>query len=279
MMNRGIQGQYPPGSIFKIVTGLAALEAHKISVSTVFRCPGFYMLGKRAFRCWSEKGHGGQNLFEAYAHSCDVFFYTTGLSVGADMIHRKALEFGFSSPSGIDLPGERKGLVPSREWKQRTVHSDWFDGDTLNFSIGQGFLQVTPIQALDMVATVATGGQRLKPHLVDTIDELPVAQRHSSSMEVTPASLKAVQQGLDQVINSDTGTGRLARIPGVRVVGKTGTAETGKPGTHAWFVGYAPAENPKAAIVVFLEHGGHGGVEAATIVRAVLLKMKEMGYL
>ena len=280
MFDRAIQGQYPPGSIFKIVTGLAALEAHKITASTVFRCPGFYALGKNIFHCWNEKGHGSQGLTEAYAHSCDVFFYLTGLSAGADAIRRKAEEFGFAAPSGVDLPGEKKGLLPSREWKQRTQHSSWFDGDTLNFAIGQGYLQVTPMQALGMIAVVATDGERLKPHLVDKIDDTAVAERHSVRLEFAPEYLSAVKTGLDQVVNSDTGTGRLARIPGVRVVGKTGTAEAGKDkNTHAWFIGYAPAEKPKVALVVFLEHGGHGGVEAATVAKAVLMKLKETGYL
>lgn len=280
MFNRGIQGQYPPGSIFKIITGLAALELHKISESTVFRCPGFYALGRKIFRCWNEQGHGDQKLSDAYAHSCDVYFYTTGLAAGVDAIWRKAVEFGFSTPTGVDLPHEKSGLVPSRPWKQKKVHASWYDGDTLNFSIGQGYLQVTPIQALQMIATVATDGQCLRPHLVDKIDGLPVAERHASSVEISPECLKAVKAGLDEVINSDTGTGRLARIPGVRIAGKTGSAETGKDkNTHAWFVCYAPVESPKVALVVFLEYGGHGGVEAATLAHGLLQKLKDKNYL
>ena len=281
MFNRSIQGQYPPGSIFKIITGLAALEPRKITEGSRFHCPGFYALGKRVFRCWNEKGHGSQGLTEAYAHSCDVFFYMTGLAAGVDAIHRKSVEFGFSVMTGIDLPHEKSGLVPSRAWKQKNRRDGWYDGDTLNFSIGQGFLQVTPIQALQMIATTATNGQRLRPHLVDKIDGLPVAERHASAVIITPEYLRAVKAGLDAVVNSDTGTGRLARIPGVRVAGKTGTSETGKKegATHAWFVGYAPAEHPKVALVVFLEYGGHGGVEAATVAHGVLEQLKEKGYL
>ena len=279
MFNRGIQGQYPPGSIFKIVTGLAALEPHRITEGTVFRCPGFYAMGKRIFRCWNEQGHGEQSLTEAYAHSCDVFFYMTGLAAGAEAIQRKAVEFGFSVATGIDLPQEKAGLVPTSAWKQKKLHAGWYDGDTLNLAIGQGYLQVTPIQALQMAAVVATNGQRLRPHLVDKIDGLPVAERHAFALELKPENLRAVKAGLDAVVNSDTGTGRLARTPGVRVAGKTGTAETGREGTHAWFVGYAPAEHPKVALVVFLEYGGHGGVEAATIARGILQQLKDKGYL
>ena len=279
MMNRAIQSQVPCGSIFKIVTGLAALEARAITPQTVFSCPGFYLSGKKMFRCWKEKGHGPQNLSDAYAHSCDVFFYLTGLSVGGDLIQRKAVQFGFAAPTGIDLPGEKKGLVPSREWKQKSLNTSWFEGDTLNLSIGQGYLEVTPIQALGMIAVVATGGLRLKPHLLEKIEGVSAPRGVRSRVEADPKFLEAVKHGLEEVIHSDSGTGRAAKIPGVRVAGKTGTAETGGKKTHAWFVGYAPADDPKVALVVFLEHGGHGGVEAAGVARAVLEKLKEKNYL
>jgi penicillin-binding protein 2 len=279
MLNRGIQGQFAPGSIFKIITGSAAFEPHKVTESTVFRCPGFYLLGKRIFRCWSEKGHGDQRWVEAFAHSCDVYFYTTGLAAGVDAIHRKATEFGFSTLTGVDLPHEKAGLVPSRAWKQKKLKAGWYDGDTLNFSIGQGYLQVTPIQALQMIAIVATDGQLLRPHLVDKIDGLQVAERHASPVEISPECLRAVKAGLDAVVNSNTGTGRLARVPGVRIAGKTGTAETGKDATHAWFVAYAPTEKPRVALVVFLEYGGHGGVEAATLAQGLFQKLKDRGHL
>ena len=279
MLNRAIQGQYPPGSIFKIVTGLAALESGKIKVSSTFNCPGFHRIGKQVFRCWNEKGHGTQNLYEAYAHSCDVFFYMTGLAAGPDQIHRKALEFGFSLVTGIDLPGEKKGAVPTKGWKLRNRSSAWFDGDTLNLAIGQGFLLITPVQALEMITIIATGGEALRPHLVEKIDGLEVAERHSQSVAITPEYLKAVRHGLEDVVNSDTGTGRMIRIPGVRAAGKTGTAETNKHTTHAWYVGYAPVEDPKIAFVVFLEHGGHGGVECAAVAKPILEQLKQKGYL
>lgn len=278
MLNRALQGQYPPGSIFKIVTALAALEPGKIKLSASYNCPGFAVVGGKRFGCWREGGHGPQGLFEAYAHSCDVFFYMTGLAAGPDAIHDKAVEIGFSLVSGIDLPGEKKGLVPSRSWKRSKQKASWYDGDTMNFSIGQGYLLVTPMQALGMAVTMATDGQRLKPHLVEAIDGVKVAERHASAFVVTRKYLEAVKEGLDQVVNSDSGTGRLARVPGVRVAGKTGTAETHKEATHAWFVGYAPEEKPRYAFAVFLEFGGHGGVEAATLANALLSRMKEAGY-
>ncbi len=279
MINRALQGQYPPGSIFKIVTALAALEPKKINLNSTFHCPGFAIVGGKRFGCWKEGGHGTQNLYEAYAHSCDVFFYRTGFAAGPDAISQKSVEMGFSAVTGIDIPGERRGHVPSREWKKRRLHAGWYDGDTFNFSIGQGYLLVTPLQALVMAATIGTDGQKIKPHLVEKIDGVTVAEGHRTSFVVTPKYLAAVKKGLEEVVNSQTGTGRLARIPGVRVAGKTGTAETHKDQTHAWFVGYAPAEKPKIALVVFLEFGGHGGLEAATLANAILIKMQALGYL
>ncbi len=279
MMDRAIQGQYPPGSIYKMITALAALESRKIHLGSSFRCPGYMMVGGKKFRCWREGGHGPQGLTEAFAHSCDVFFYSTGLLAGVDLIHKKALEFGYGALTGIDLPGEKKGLAPSQVWKQKAKKAVWFDGDTTNYSIGQGFLQVTPMQAVSMIATLALDGVRMTPYVLEKIGSASVADHHLTTVPISPDYLQAIKRGMDAVVNTETGTGRLARVPGVRVAGKTGTAETGKKENHAWFVGYAPAEKPKIAMVVFLEYGGHGGIEAATISNAVMSKMKEMAYL
>ena len=280
MLDRGIQGQYPPGSIFKIVTALAALGNGRIQASTVFNCQGSLVVGGNRFHCWNEKGHGPQGLTEAFAHSCDVYFYRTGLAAGVDALYKKAVQFGFASKTGIDLPGEREGFVPSREWKENKMHAAWYDGDEANFSIGQGYLQVTPIQALQMITAIATGGKILEPHLVDKINGVIVGECHSKPVAISPEDLKSVKEGLDQVVNSGTGTGRLARVPGVRIAGKTGSAQAGREKkTHAWFVGYAPEKDPKVAMVIFLEHGGHGGVEAAEIAHALFRHLKESGYL
>ncbi len=279
MVNRNIRGQYPPGSIYKIVTALAALEQHKITENTTFNCPGFFMLGTKVFHCWTEVGHGSQSLTQAFAHSCDVYFYNTGVLVGIDALFEKSVEFGFSKVTGVDLPGEKEGLSPSREWKKRTLGQPWYDGDSANLAIGQGYLQVTPIQALVMIAATATEGQIYKPHVIDTIRGEKVATRHTKAMTIPSEDWKAVKEGLDQVVNSDTGTGRLARVPGLRVAGKTGTAQSGQDKTHAWFVGFAPIEDPKIAMVVFLEHGGRGGVSAASLASSVFRWLKEANYL
>ena len=278
MVNRGIRGQYPPGSVFKIVTAMAGLENGKLKTSASYRCPGFMLLGGQRFGCWFSPGHGDQGLTEAFAHSCDVFFYLAGLSAGGEALVSKALEFGFSQKTGIDVPGERKGFVPSREWKRKKLGQGWYDGDTANLAIGQGYLEVTPLQALVMVGVVATGGERLVPHVLDKIDGTKVSERHGTRVRMTAESLEAVKKGLDAVVNMDTGTGRLARYPGLRVAGKTGTAQSGQAEDHAWFVGYAPAENPKVAMVVFIENGGHGGVAAAGVAHEVWKFLKEAHY-
>ncbi len=279
MMDRAVQGQYPPGSIFKVVTALAALEVKRISLGTTFTCPGYMMVGGKKFRCWRDSGHGSQGLTEAFAHSCDVFFYSTGLAVGPDLIYRKAAELGFGMVTGIDLPAEKKGLAPSQAWKQKNKKAGWFDGDTANYSIGQGFLQVTPLQAVNMIAIIALDGLKMRPYVLEKIGSVALGRYPAEKIAIPSEHLNAVKQGLDAVVNLETGTGRLARIDGVRVAGKTGTAETGKKENHAWFVGYAPAAKPKIAMVVFLEYGGHGGVEAATIANAVMKKTKQLAYL
>ena len=279
MVNRGIRGQFPPGSTFKVVTAMAALEDRKITEHTSFHCPGYLMIGGKRFRCWSDDGHGGQSLLDAFAHSCDVFFYNTGLLVGADAIYEKSLAFGLSKQTGIDLPSEKKGFVPSKEWKRRVIQSGWYDGDTANLAIGQGYLQVTPIQALVMVAAVATNGQIYKPHLADKIDGVKVAERNAKTIDMRSENWQLVKQGLDQVVNTEKGTGRLARVAGLHIAGKTGTAQSGKGEDHAWFVGFAPVENPKIALVVFLEHGGHGGISAAKLAGSVFGWLKAAAYL
>jgi len=279
MVNRGIRGQYPAGSIFKIITALAGLESKKVSALSTFNCPGYTAVGGKIFHCWRETGHGPQRMSEAFAHSCNVYFYNVGLMTGINFLTQKTLEFGFSKLTGVDLPGEKGGFVPSREWKQRSQQQGWYDGETVNLAIGQGYLQVTPVQALVMIAAIATDGHLFKPHLIDKIEGVRVAEKHARYLNIDAAHLKAVKEGLDAVVNSDTGTGRLARAAGVHIAGKTGTAQSGQDKTHAWFVGFAPEENPKVALVVFVENGGRGGVVAAKLAGAIFQKLKETSYL
>ena len=279
MVNRGIRGRYPPGSTFKIITALAALDRRKISEATTFNCPGFLTIGNNRFDCWHASGHGPQTLVEAFEHSCNVFFYNTGLLTGADAIAEKSFEFGLSETTGIDLPGEKPGRVPSREWKKKYLHAPWYPGDTANLAIGQGYLQVTPIELLVMIAAVATDGELIKPHLVEKIGGVKVSEHHQRQLRLQSPHLRLVKEGLDLVINAETGTGRLARVPGLEISGKTGTAQSGQDQPHAWFVGFAPSQNPKVAMVVLIENGGKGGVAAAKMAASVFKFMKEKGIL
>ena len=278
MINRLIQGKFPPGSIFKIVTALAAFDRKRIGPGTAFVCPGFKNVGGKIFHCWREQGHGPQDAVQAFAHSCNVFFYTAGILAGADALFEKATALGLDRATGVDLPSERKGFVPSRQWKRLIRRESWYEGETANFAIGQGQLQITPIEALVMIAGVAKDGQLYRPHVIDRIDGRKAAERHTRYVDLG-ADLATVKKGLEEVVQSETGTGRLARAEGVRVAGKTGTAQSGQARTHAWFIGYAPAEDPKVAMVVFLEHGGRGGVAAAAIASKLFGRLKEAGYL
>ncbi|MBI3315791.1 MAG: penicillin-binding protein 2 [Candidatus Omnitrophica bacterium] len=279
MINRGIRGQYPPGSIFKVVTALAALEHRKLTSDTAFECDGSKVIGGNRFHCWKAEGHGAQRMTEGFAHSCNVYFYAVGLTAGIDAVTAQAAEFGFSKITGVDAPGEKPGFVPTREWKKLTRGQAWYDGETANIAIGQGSLQVTPIQALVMVSAIATKGELLKPHVIDKIEGISVAERHTKHVIALPRHWRSLQEGLDAVINSESGTGKLARVPGLHIAGKTGTAQSGQEKTHAWFVGFAPFEQPKIAMVVFLEQGGRGGVSAATMAAAIFQWLKEASYL
>ena len=279
MVNRGVFGRYPPGSIFKIITAAAGLATKKVSGSTSFNCPGYSIFGGHRFGCWKEGGHGQQNMVEGFAHSCDVYFYNCGIRAGIDALHEKCVEFGQTRLTGIDLPAEKTGFVPSREWKKKKLHESWYDGDSANLAIGQGTLQMTPVGALVMVGAAATHGTIYKPHVIDKIGGVRVSGGRAKTLRIPEEHWQLIREGLSQVVNSESGTGRLARAEGVRIAGKTGTAQSGQSETHAWFVGYAPEDNPKVALVVFLENGGRGGVAAAGLASHVFRYLKDASYL
>jgi penicillin-binding protein 2 len=258
LLNRAIGAAYPAGSVFKVIVALAALEAGKINLSTVFSCPGFFNLGQQRFNCWDT--HGEQGLLDAIAHSCNVFFYRTGLLAGAQAIHDCAFKFGFSRPTLIDLLYEIGGFLPSPLWKKISRFQSWFDGDTANFSIGQGDLLVTPIQLTRMMAAFATRGTLVTPYVTKAIGDRPVfdSQRKSVSLPFKPYNLEYVRQGLRRVVSLPSGTASmLAGLP-FEVAGKTGTVQVGRGSPHAWFVGFFPFKEPRYVICVFLEHGGSG---------------------
>ncbi len=280
MFNRATRGMVPPGSTFKVAVAYWGLKLGSIQAGTSFHCPGFFELGRGLFRCWREEGHGDQDVTAALEHSCNVFFYNTGRRLGVERIIQAAHLFGLGVPTGIDLPREAKGLVPDPAWMKATHGQPWTEGDTASLGIGQGPLLTTPMQMLGLITAVAMEGQVPKPHLIRAMEgEPPVKIPGRLKIPLDPFALAHVKVGLERVVNSPTGTGRLAEIPDVRVAGKTGTAQVPRGLSHAWFYGYAPADRPRVSFVIFLEHGGKGGEQAAWVARDLLAYLKELEYL
>lgn len=269
MMNRAISGVYPPGSTFKIVTASAALMEHVMSVSTQVHCPGNFVLGPQTFRCWKRSGHGNRSLIGALRDSCDVYFYQAGLQLGVDRLLSWAGRFGVGKPTGIDLLGEVGGNIAGRDWKRRRFKESWFQGDTVNYAIGQGFLLTTPLQIARMYAAVANGGRLVVPRL----NALEPARYEN--LGIPSVQMKLIQQGLIEVVKN--GTGRQAGRFGVTVAGKTGTAQNPHGDDHAWFVGYAPAEKPRYVAVALVEGGGAGSSVTGPLVGQMLAYLVKEG--
>lgn len=278
-LNRVTQGLYPPGSTFKVAIAATALETRKIGEQTSFFCPGSLTLGKDQFDCWREGGHGEQRLIGALQHSCNVFFYHAGLLTGPDLIAEYARFFGFGEKSSLELPHEAKGFVPNSLWKRLAKRERWYDGETVNFAIGQGYLTVTPLQVLRMASAIATDGKLVDPYLVKRIGVLETKAGKTRHLPLSKKTLAAIQEGMFLVVNSDEGTGRYAAVPGLEIAGKTGTAQVHGKAPHAWFVGYSPSRDPRASLVVFMEHGGKGGLVASQIAASIFQKMKELELL
>lgn len=279
LSDKAISGLYPPGSVFKIVTASAALETHKISRSTAFECTGSYRLGRTSFDCWKKEGHGAQDIVNALMNSCNVFFYNTGRLIGPDILERYTKLFGFGRLTGIDLPDEVKGIVPGKGWKAARGKEGWYDGETLNYAIGQGYLLVTPLQVATMAAVMANKGYLVRPYVVKRIGDKPAQSVTAESIGLQPYTVNIVREGMYDVVNKDGGTGKRARIEGGSVAGKTGTAQNPRGRTHAWFCGFAPFDNPKVCLSVLIEHGGKGGVEAGGVAHGIFEEAKKAGYL
>ena len=278
--NKALSGQYPPGSTFKVVTALAGLQDNRINESTSFNCSGSYDLGTSTFKCWNKKGHGSTNLRKSLRESCDVFYYNLADKLGVDKIATVAKAFKLGAPLGVELLNERSGLIPTSEWKLKRFGKKWFHGETLSVAIGQGAVLLTPIQLASMIATVANEGTIYRPHVVKRIVDADGKTLRESKNEIIGTavypkeSYRLVKQGLLAVVNEPGGTGAMARLPDVKVAGKTGTSQVvklrdSKYGTpyqykdHALFVAFAPFDKPEIAVAVVIEHGEHGGAAAA----------------
>ncbi|TRZ98633.1 MAG: penicillin-binding protein 2 [Deltaproteobacteria bacterium] len=288
MQNKGLQGTYAPGSTIKPFLALAALEAKVQEKGKTVLCTGSYRLGNRVFRCWKEKGHGVVDMYRAIVQSCDVYFYTLGLKVGPDPLAKLEKDAGLGTITGVDLPGERKGLVPDTEWKRTVSKSRWNDYESVLLGIGQGAIHLTPLGMTVGYAALGTGGEVMRPSIVskvigkdgkirtfapETLRKLPWVQEN----------VEFIRKALAGVVN-DYGTGGGAKLPGIVVGGKTGTAQVASVKgkmiksedlpyeirDHAWFVAFAPADDPQIVVAAMVEHGGHGGSAAAPIVKAVM---------
>ncbi len=281
LQNRAIQAGYPPGSTFKILMALKALEAGVINEKTTFTCRGGFPFGRRVFKCWQKRGHGAVAVRRAIVESCDVFFYNVGLKLGVDRIHEMADIVGLGKPTGIDLPAEQKGIVPSTEWKKKRFGEQWYEGETVSVSIGQGAVWLTPIQLAQLASFVANDGKNFKPQIVQRIVS-PAGEIVASFPPVVNAAVKLnretlriVKDGMRGVVNEPGGTAYSSRATTVAMSGKTGTAQAGSMdkgahlGDHAWFIAYAPSEDPSLAMSILVEFGGHGGSQSAPIAKAL----------
>lgn len=276
MNDRAVQGLYPPGSVFKLVTAMAGLQEKVIGPDEKLNCFGILWLSTWPYRCWKEVGHGSIAMEQAITESCDIFFYQLGLRVKVDRLAKWTRAFGFGEASGIDLPGEAAGVVPDPDWKQNKEGLPWFPGNTVMMSIGQGYLLATPLQLAQMVSVIANGGILVQPHLLkrvtspegDVIAEPAYPPRAQLGLDVE--ALHLVQRGMEGAVSSRKGTAWRARVQGLSVAGKTGTAQNPHGEDHAAFVCFAPVESPQIAIAIIVENGGEGGLTAAPIARRML---------
>ena len=290
LLNRALQGAYPPGSTYKIVTGTAALQEKKVRDNEPIFCPGYLAFGSRNFKCWKSAGHSSVSFHQALVESCDVFFYQMGIRLGVDTLADYAHAFGLGAPTGLKLTDERSGFIPTSEWKLRKRGEAWQAGETLSIAIGQGYDSVTPMQEVLMISRVATLGKIVQPHLVKALInaedgkeiplETPEEVFEKSSVTLDPAVLKKVRDALVGVVAEPGGTAHRLSALNIPMGGKTGTAqvvalhqncgEGEECGDHAWFVAFAPVEDPKIAVAVLVEHGGHGSSAAAPIAGEII---------
>lgn len=277
LQDRAIQSVYPPGSVFKIVMSIAGLNERVVDANDTVWCGGSAVFHGRRFRCWKRQGHGRVDLARAIRESCDVYFYTLGQELGIERIARYARALHLGEGTGIDITGEKPGLVPDAEWSRRVRKIPWYPGETISVAIGQGPLLVSPLQIANLMATVANGGRIVRPHM--TLDgALANGEAGGESVPLSPASMEAVRNALVQVVAS--GTGAAAAVEGLEVGGKTGTVQVVRQDTwidnrtmpyelrdHAWFAGYATNGERSLAVAVFVEHGGSGSRAAAPLAK------------
>ncbi len=293
LQNRALSGQYPPASVFKIIVALAGLEEGIIDPEEIIHCRGFFFLGRHKYNCWKKYGHKEMNLHSALLQSCDVYFYQMGKRLGVEVIARYANKFGLGKKTGFSTGREKAGLIPTKKWKLKKIGRPWQEGETISMSIGQSFVLVTPIQTAVMISAVFNGGILYMPQVTKWVGESESEKTYEFSpkiikrIDIHQEYLEIVKKALIGVVHEPHGTASKARVKGITVAGKTGTAQVvalkkdddGKSSEeeipvhhrdHAWFAAVAPAENPRIALAILIENGGHGGSAAAPIAREMI---------
>ena len=292
LSNKAISGQYPPGSTYKLIIAAAALEEGVITPDTKIFCNGSFTLGNRTYRCWKKGGHGHVDLHKAIVESCDVYFYTVGKMLGVDKIAEYAKRFGYGELAGIDLPNEKSGLVPTKEWKLKKKKEVWQLGETISISIGQGYNLVTTLQLANAFGTFANGGTLWRPYIVKQIESADgkiykeFSPLKKGELHLSAKTIEILNDALKGVVNEPGGTGQNAKLSDIEVCGKTGTSQVmGLPANeqarrrkilgafqkdHALFACYAPSKSPEIVVAVILENAGGGGAVAAPVARKIL---------
>ncbi len=292
LANKTVQGAYPPGSTFKMITALAALEEGLITPETTHYCPGYLEFGDRRFHCWKRGGHGTVDLAKSLSESCDVYYYEIAQKVGIDKIAEMGKRFGLGVRHDLPMSAITEGIMPDKAWKQERWGQDWRIGDTINASIGQGYVLASPLQLTVMTARIASG-RAVVPRILRAIGGKPVEMPQAEPLGISAASLRSIQDGMGEVMNSQRGTAFSSRIADETMVlaGKTGTSQVRNITAaerargvvsnddlpwnrrdHALYVGYAPFDNPRYAVTVVVEHGGGGSAAAAPIARDAILR-------
>lgn len=288
LVNKAVSGQYSPGSTFKVVVALAALEAGVIDLNTRFNCSGGLDVGNIRFHCWRHSGHGSLNVVEALKHSCDIFFYETAMKLGIDKIHDMAVKLGMGNVLEVGLDNEKAGIIPTKAWKKARFGTSWTQGDAANSGIGQGYVLVTPLQLATMLARVVNGGYAVQPTFIKpTEKELSKIKR----LDISTKNIEIVKRGMFEVVNGIGGTAGRARfnINGAMMGGKTGTTQVRRISmkerssgilrdeqlpwrlrNHALFIGFTPVDNPRYSVAVIVEHGSSGSGVAAPIASKIL---------
>ncbi len=299
LLNRVIEGKYPPGSVYKVLMAVAGLMEHKINPNSTFTCSGEMQYGNFKYKCWKKEGHGTLNLVSAIEQSCDVYFYNLGLLLGIDPIYDYSSRLSLGKKTGIALPNEKSGFFPSRQWKREVRHEAWYPGETIITSIGQGYIATTPMQIAVMLGGIFNGGNVYQPNLIryfeDTVNGTVIEPNRVlvNKVHIDKWAADVALEGMRRVVEGDRATGYRAKVPGVHIGGKTGTAQVVSLKRtedmdeddipehyrdHSWFAAVFPVEKPKYVAVAMIEHGGAGSKGSAPIVGALVNKMADLGY-